>query len=188
MSRSFLTEPVDRAVLERCINLGSRAPSAGKSQGWHLVMLEGSDTGRYWDIALPAERRHGFAFPGLLRAPIILIVCADPTAYLDRYSEPDKKSTGLGESLDKWPAPYWTVDASFATMTMLLALENEGLGALFFAHAAAARVRQEFAIPDVVEILGVVAVGHVDQESLVQGRSASRERRSVDGIIHSGRW
>ena len=49
-----------------------------------------------------------------------------------RYAEPDKAATGLGRSAAAWPVPYWTVDAAFAVMTLLLAAEDAGLGALFF--------------------------------------------------------
>ena len=188
MSRSFSDQSVDTSVVTSCIELASRSPSAGKSQGWHVLVLENEATQRYWDIALPIERREGFAFPLLLRAPVIVVSMCDPTAYLERYSEPDKKSTGLGVGLDQWPAPYWTIDASFATMTFLLALEDVKLGALFFAHSNEAALRQEFNIPDHIEILGTIAIGHEVEGQKRQGRSAQRVRRSVESIIHQKNW
>jgi len=188
MSRSFSDQAVDSSVITTCIELASRAPSAGKSQGWHVLVLENEATQRYWDIALPVERREGFAFPLLLRAPVIVVSMCDPTAYLERYSEPDKKSTGLGAGLEQWPAPYWTIDASFATMTFLLALEDVKLGALFFAHSNEKALRQEFNIPDHIEILGTIAIGHEIEGQKRQGRSAQRVRRSVESIIHQKNW
>ena len=188
MSRSFSDQSVDPAVIASCIDLASRAPSAGKSQGWHVLLLENESTQRYWDVALPVERREGFAFPLLLRAPVIAISMCDPTAYLERYSEPDKKATGLGEGLDQWVAPYWTIDASFATMTFLLALEDAKLGALFFAHSNEQSLRREFNIPDHIEILGTIAIGHEVDGQKRQGRSAQRVRRSVESIIHQKNW
>ncbi len=188
MTRSFLSTPVDRTVLDACIELGLRAPSAGKSQGWHVLLLEAEETQRYWKTALPEEKRSSFSFPGLLQAPVIALMLADSSAYLDRYSESDKERTGLGESLDAWPAPYWTIDASFSTMTFLLALEDNGLGALFFAHANEAGLRKEFAIPDEVQILGTVAMGHRDEKNASVGRSASRTRKTVQQVIHRFRW
>ena len=188
MTRSFSGTAMPEGLFDRCVDLAARAPSAGKSQGWNLVVLEGSDTARYWDIALPAAKRAGFAFPGLLEAPLVAIVLADPSAYLDRYSEPDKVHTGLGADVAAWPAPYWTIDASFATMTLLLALEDEGAGALFFAHAEEAALRREFAIPDDVEILGTICAGVRSEAPGRPGRSASRPVRSSRGIIHRDRW
>ncbi len=188
MVRAFLDDPVDPAVIESCVDLATRSPSAGRSQGWNIIALEGDATERYWSVALPEAKRATFAFPGLLDAPFLAIVAADPGAYLDRYSESDKSSTGLGASRDAWPAPYWTIDASFATMTFLLALEDAGLGALFFAHAAEDAVRHVFGIPAEVQILGMIAAGHADVTRDRRGRSASRPRRGADQVIRRGRW
>lgn len=188
MTRNFSDSPVDPALLERCIELGSRAPSAGKTQGWHLVVLEGLETARYWDVAFPVANREGFAFPGLFTAPVIAIVLADPHAYLARYSEDDKSHTNLGASTGSWVAPYWTIDASFATMTFLLALEDSGLGALFFAHANENGLRKEFSIPEHLQVLGTVAVGHPAHDQPRKGVSASRSRSTVERIVHRGGW
>jgi nitroreductase len=188
MTRSFESTPVEQSVLDACIDLGLCAPSAGKSQGWHVLLLQGSETSRYWDTALAQEKRASFAFPGLLNAPVIALMLADSSAYLQRYSESDKAHTGLGESVEAWPAPYWTIDASFSTMTFLLALEDNGLGALFFAHANEQGLRSEFSLPDHVHILGTVALGYSAKDGTRRGRSASRLRKSVAQVMHRSRW
>lgn len=186
--RDFDSTPIEPGVLLRCIDLASRSPSAGKAQGWDLIVWEGDETIRYWDIALPPARRATFGWPGLLRAPLVALVCADPRVYLARYSEPDKSSTGWGDSPAAWPAPYWSVDASFATMAFLLALENEGYGSLFFAHTHESTLRERLAIPDDIVILGVVAAGRAASSPRRPGRSAGRPRRTAESIIHRGQW
>lgn len=188
MTRSFLPTPIPPDVLNSCVDLASRAPSAGKTQGWHLLALQGSDAVQYWDIALPEPQRSSFVFPHLLEAPLIMLSLSNRQAYLDRYSESDKQHTGLGDSVEAWPAPYWTIDASFATMTLLLALQDSGLSTLFFAHAKEQQLREKFSIPDHVEILGVIAAGYANETSLRRGRSAGRKRRTPNEIIHLGRW
>ena len=132
MTRAFDGRPVPPELVNSIVDLASRAPSAGKTQGWHLIVLEGAETTRFWDITLPPMRRGAFRWKRLLDAPVIAIPLADPRAYTERYSEPDKQATGLGSGTDAWPAPYWTVDASMSVMTLLLAAESVGLGALFF--------------------------------------------------------
>ena len=119
MTRAFDTRPVAPEVLAELVDLASRAPSAGKTQGWHLVVLEGDETARFWDITLPPMRRGAFRWQRLLDAPVIAIPLADPRAYTERYSEEDKKATGLGAGTDAWPAPYWTIDAAMSVMTRL---------------------------------------------------------------------
>lgn len=188
MTRSFLSRQVPREVIHHCVDLASRSPSAGKTQGWNLLLLENEEVMQYWDIALPESQRSSFSFPNLLRAPVLLLSMADRQAYLDRYSQPDKSHTDLGEGESRWPAPYWTIDASFATMTLLHALHNSGLSALFFAHAQEALVREKFAIPDHVDVLGVIATGYADRVNTKPGRSATQRRRTVDEIIHHQQW
>lgn len=187
MVRSFHSTPVDESIVHACVDLARRAPSAGRSQGWNLLLLTGPETSRYWDITLPAEKRDTFAFPDLLQAPCVALSLANSQAYLERYSEADKEKTRLGNSTNEWVAPYWTIDASFSTMTFLLALHDEGLGALFFAHTHETQLRQEFSIPEYVDILGAIAFGFSKQSDR-QGRSATRALRDVDDIVHRSRW
>ena len=142
------------------VDLASRAPSAGKTQGWHLVVLEGTDADRFWDSTLPMDQRAGFAFPGLLDAPMIALPLADPGAYLARYGEPDKAASGLGRTTAAWPVPYWTVDTAFSVMTLLLAAEDQGVGALFFGvFHGEADLRATLGIPDDLQLLGAIALG-----------------------------
>jgi nitroreductase len=190
MTRAFDPErPVPAATLERLVDLAARSPSAGKAQGWHLVVLEGPGARRFWDVSLPAPDRAGFAWPGLLDAPLIALALADPGAYLARYREPDKAASGLGQSADDWPAPYWTIDAAFAVMTLLLAAEAEGLGALFFGvFSREAELRAELGIPDGVQLLGAIALGWPSAEPSPPGASSARPRRNPTEIIHRGHW
>ena len=191
MTRSFDTRPVAAEVLHDIVSLAARAPSAGKTQGWHLVVLEGDDTSRFWDVTLPAERRATFRWQGLLRAPVIALALADPQAYVQRYAEPDKRRSGLGEGVDAWATPYWTVDSAMALNTLLLAAEDVGLGALFFAvFSGEAELRAALSIPDELQLLGALALGWPDQPRSERGDglSATRTRRSADEIIHRGGW
>jgi nitroreductase len=187
MTRAFETRLVDPGVIDGLVDLAARAPSAGKTQGWHLVVLEGDATRRFWDISLPVERRAGFRWAKLLDAPVIALPLADAEAYTDRYSESDKASTGLGAGADVWPVPYWTIDTAMSVMTLLLGAEDAGLGALFFGvfHNEDA-LRRELGIPDALQLLGAIAIGHPVAEST--GRSAARRRRPPSEIIHRNGW
>jgi hypothetical protein len=105
-------------------------------------------------------RRGTFKWQGLLDAPVILLPFADPKAYVDRYGEPDKVATGLGVGPDAWPVPYWTVDASMSVMTLLLAAEDEGLGALFFGVFRGEReLRRTLGVPPALQLLGAISLG-----------------------------
>jgi len=191
MTRSFDPDRiVEPDLLARLVDSAARAPSAGKTQGWHLVVLEGRETATFWDRTLPVERRDGFAWPGLLDAPVLALPVADPDAYVARYAEADKAASGLGRSAEAWPVPYWTIDAAFAVMTLLLAAESAGLGALFFGvFRDEAGLRADLGVPDRLELLGAIALGWPSPAGAGRaGTSAARPRRPADEIVHRGGW
>lgn len=190
MTRAFDARPVPAEVLDDLVDLASRAPSAGKTQGWHLLVLEGEQTADFWDITLPVSRRGTFTWQRLLDAPIIALPFADPQAYTRRYSEPDKAATGLGSGPDAWPAPYWTIDASMSVMNLLLAAEDHGLGALFFGvFRGEQELRRSLGVPRHLDLLGAIALGYPAADGPPRsGRSAGRQRRTPAEIIRRGRW
>ncbi|HRE03030.1 MAG TPA: nitroreductase family protein [Ilumatobacteraceae bacterium] len=190
MTRSFRDAPIEPELIDRLVDLGSRSPSAGKTQGWHVVVLEGAATARLWDITLPSPRRESFRWQGLLRAPVIMLPLADPDAYVARYAEVDKQASGLGRGTEAWPVPYWTIDASMAMMTMLLAAQDAGLGALLFGiFRGEDELRASLGIPANLELLGAIALGWPDTAAADDtGLSASRPRRAPGAIIHRNGW
>lgn len=179
MTRHFLPDPIDEPLLARVLDTARRVPSAGNAQGFDFVVLCGPDeTARYWDAAMPAERRKGFRWTSLLTCPVLITIWADPRAYLERYAEPDKAQTGLGHHAGGWATPYWTVDAAFAAMALQFAAIDEGLGVLFFGmfeHGDA--VTAALGIPPSHEAVGVVAVGWPDRAAQAAARPAASENR-----------
>lgn len=191
MTRAFDGRPVSTELLHHLVSLASRAPSAGKTQGWDLVVLKDAETAAFWDVTLPLERRGRFGWPDLLAAPVIAIAFADPSAYVQRYSEADKVATGLGSGVHAWPTPYWTIDAAMSVNTLLLAAEDAGLGALFFGvFNGESELRESLGVPDHLQLLGAIALGWplAGPAAAGQGRSASRPRRTPDSIVHVGGW
>ncbi|MGH8973260.1 MAG: nitroreductase family protein [Acidimicrobiia bacterium] len=186
MVRNFTAEPVDPAVLDRLLDQARRAPSAGHTQGFAFLVLEGAEqVGRFWDVTFPAPERAGFRWPGLFRAPVIVVPCSSKEAYLDRYAEPDKGWTDRDEG--RWPVPYWDVDCAFATMSLLLGAVDAGLGALFFGiFGGLPELRTVFAIPEAFTPIGAVALGHPAPDE--PSPSLARGRRPTEETIHRGRW
>jgi nitroreductase len=188
MVRDFLPDPLDAGVVDGLIEVARRAPSAGNSQGWAFLVLEGGDVARYWDTTLPAPRRPSFPWPGLLRAPVLLLPCAHADAYVARYAEQDKARTGLGAGRDAWAVPYWLIDTAMAAMTILLGAVDVGLGACLFGifdHEPA--VRAAFGIPDDHQPIGTIALGRPAPEQR-SSRSARRPRPPLESVVHRGRW
>jgi nitroreductase len=188
MVRAFTPEPLAPGTIEALVDLARRAPSAGNSQGWAFVALEGQgETARYWDVTLPADGRDTFRWPGLVGAPALLVVLVRPDAWVERYAEPDKAGTGLGAGIDRWAVPYWWVDGGMAVEHVLLGATDAGLGACFFGlfdHEAA--VLAALGVPPGWRAVGTIALGHPAEDT--PGRSATRPRPAVPDLLHRGRW
>ena len=124
MVRSFERRALPREVVERILANAQRAPSAGFSQGWAFLVLEGdAETRRYWDAVGPDDRA-GFQWQDLFNAPLLIVCLSNKSAYLDRYAEPDKGWTDRSEA--HWPAPYWDIDTGMAAMLILLTAVDAG--------------------------------------------------------------
>jgi nitroreductase len=188
MCRNFSDRPVPPDAVDRLVDRARRAPSAGHSQGWAFLVLEGAEqTGRFWSADSDPDWLDDPSLPGLLRAPVVILPLFSVQVYLERYSEPDKIAHGL-TSAESWPAPFWTVDVAFATMLLLLGAVEEGLGALFFGlRGDPDRLRGEFGIPPRWQAIGAVALGWPAEDSGPVG-SASRGRKSLDEVVHRGGW
>lgn len=183
MVRNFDPRPIPPAALERILANARCAPSAGFSQGWSFLVLEGvEDTERYWSAVLPPERRRRFPWPGLLHAPVLIVALSDPQAYIERYAEPDKRTSAPRP----WPTPYWHIDTAFAALLMLLTATDAGLGALFFEVADIPAFRAAFGVPKTLHPIGAIAVGYPAPDR--PSSSLRRGRRPAAAVVHRGRW
>ena len=206
MVRSFATEPVDPAVLDTVMQAALRAPSAGNTAGTAWVILEGdAQTSLYWESTTDeAWRATSPRWPGLRRAPVILLAYASAEAYVARYAESDKapgrtgaeaasfpgdaSGPALGLNAAEWPVPYWVGDAAFGVMTVLLCAVDAGLGACVLGN-----FRGEQALADAVGVPGdwslfcAVLLGHADGDGH-RSRSLDRARPAFDDRVHRGSW
>jgi nitroreductase len=188
MCRSFSDRALEPETVDRLLERARRVPSAGHSQGWAFVVLEGPEqTAGFWRHASDPAWLAAPDHPGLLRAPLIVVPFASKDLYLARYSEPDKAATGRASEAG-WPTPYWLVDTAFATMLLLLGATEEGLGALFFAlHGDPAALLEHLGVPPGWEPIGALAIGWPAPDARPSS-SAARGRRPLAEVAHRGRW
>jgi nitroreductase len=171
MHRAFEDRPIPPEIVDRILANAQRAPSAGFSQGWAFVVLEGPEQTRvFWDLTTDPEWRAHPNWPSLLQAPVVILPLAHEPTYRDRYSE-----------------PYWLVDTAFASMLMLLTATDAGLGALFFRIFKAEReLLEALGVPDGYQPIGAIAVGWPAPDR--PSPSLRRGHRPADQVIHRGRW
>jgi len=135
--RKYTGEPVSDADVENILRAAMAAPSAGNEQPWQFVVVRNRETmDRIMEV-------HPYAAM-LEQAPVCVAVLAELSA---------EKYKGM-----------WVQDTSAATLNMLLAAHALGLGAVWLGvHPVEAReegVKRILALPEGVECLALVAIGH----------------------------
>jgi len=192
MVRAYTDEPVAPDAVERILTAANRAPSAGFSQGYALMTLQGREQlGPFWQLVSgyhAAEQDAGPSFDPVTRAPVIIVPLSCKHIYLDRYARQDKGWTDRDEA--HWPVPYWDIDTGFTALLMLLAAVDEGLGALFFGipPELIPEFRKFYGVPDAFTPIGAVAIGHPDPASDKGGSAKVIKRRPLDDLVHRGGW
>jgi nitroreductase len=176
--------PVPPEVVERLVSAALRAPSAGFVQGWgFLVLSTPEDVERFRRAATPESDPDRW-FAANVRAPLIIVPHSNQSAYVARYNQPDK---GLDKRADpSWSAPYWDIDAGFASLLILLAAVDESLGACFFGLPPERidAYRDAFGVPDEFRPIGAISIGYPAEPA----RDISADRKPLDEVVHRGRW
>jgi len=196
MVRAFTGEPLAPGTADRLLKAAERAPSAGFSQGYSFLVLEGAEQcAPLWKIladAVDAERGTADENPAevtaLSTAQLVIVPLAGKDVYLDRYAQPDKGLTDRDES--RHLVPYWYVDTGFTALLILLAVTNEGLGASFFGFDSRTLpgFRAQFGVPAEWMPIGAIAIGHPDPGSDPIPPARASERKPLTELVHRGHW
>jgi nitroreductase len=195
MVRSFTDEALPPGTADRLLRVASRAPSAGFSQGYSFLVLEGDDREPLWELLYDASASDRTTaddgteqVDALKRAPLVIVPLACKDIYLDRYARPDK---GLDRDEAVHPIPYWYVDAGFTALLTLLAVVDEGLGAVFFGIGGAAEIggfRARYGVPPQWDPIGAVAIGYPDPGTDPVPPARPGDRKPLADLVHRGRW
>lgn len=178
------TRPVPPDIVDRIVQNGLRAPSAGFSQGWGFLVLDRpDDVARFRDAVRPEEQPENW-FAAQVDAPLLIVAHSNKSAYLERYAEPDKGFTDKSNAW--WTAPYWDIDTGFASLLMLLTAVDAGLGACFFGVPIdrVDNYRAAFDVPAQFHPIGAISVGYSDEPP----RDLSSRRKPTTEVVHRGRW
>lgn len=135
--RNYQNKEVEHALVMELLRAAMHAPSAGNAQPWHFVVVRSAE--KKQSIA----QVHPYA-KMVLQAPVVILVCADPT--LEIYKG------------------FWVQDCSAATMNILLRAVELGLGAVWCGiYPNEERVkafRKIFNLPEHVVPFSLVPVGY----------------------------
>src|SRR5581483_8750250 len=103
MVRAYTDAVVAPELVDRIIDAGLRAPTAGDTRGVEIVVLQDpADRDRFWRHVLRTPPTPGGRWDRLRAAPVLVIPLAHRAAYLARYGEPDKAGLGM-DTAQGWP-------------------------------------------------------------------------------------
>jgi nitroreductase len=196
MIRAFTGEPLAAGTAERLLQAANRAPSAGFSQGYSFLVLEGQEqSAPLWEMLYESETSENATedadparVTALSTAPLVIVPLACKDVYLDRYARPGKGWTDRDEA--RWPVPYWYIDTGFTALLILLAVVDQGLGAVFFGLPPEnmADFRTQFGVPDQWMPIGAIAIGYPDPAADPVPPARASDRKSLDELVHRGHW
>ena len=165
--RRFRSDPVDEAVLARCLSAFQLAPSVGLSEPWRILRIQ-SDAAR--DAALKnfqaanAQALQGYSgeraakyaslkLSGMQDAPVQLAVyCDDET----------QQGHGLGAATMPEMRRYSVVTA----ITLFwLALRAEGLGLGWVSILDPEQLNRDLNVPEGWQLIGYFCLGHPEEIS-----------------------
>ena len=188
----FLPDPVAEDVLHRILTAAHHAPSVGLSQPWNFIVIrDQAARDQVWRAFNRANEEAAQMFEGdrqtsyrslklegIRKAPVNICVTCD-------------RSRGgkvvLGRTHNQSMDLYSTV---CAIQNLWLAARAEGIGMGWVSVFRDADLRDLLKIPDRIEIVGYLCLGHVDElyqtpELEVKGWS---KRLPVAEMIFDGTW
>lgn len=148
--RKFKDEPVDAELLRQILEAARAAPTAANNQPVRLIVVQSAE----------AQEKLSHA-ANCYGAPVSVVVCADRSRAWKRPF--DGKSTA-------------GIDASILTDHMMLCAASLGLASVWICYFKPDIVRKEFSLPESLEPVNILALGHADESP------APTPRIPLDGL------
>lgn len=156
--RSYLPKPVDRSLIEQCMEAVRIAPSACNSQPWKFIAVD--------DAALLAELRSAVHSMGMNKwikdVPLVMAVTMDRGNFTSRLG-------GLIKHKD-----YAHYDIGIAVEHFCLQATELGLGTCIIGWFDEKRVKKLLGIAN-RQVPLLIAVGHPDKSPQARGRKAMKD-------------
>jgi nitroreductase len=157
--REYTSQTVPDELVEKLLSAAMQAPSAGNQQPWHFIIVTERKQMDALAEALPFGKM-------LHTAPLGIVVCGDMEL---------EKHRG-----------YWVQDCSNATMILLLAAHDQGLGAVWVGvypvEERVASLKQILGLPVSVIPLSVVPLGYP------ASTPERAEKRYNETRLHYNHW
>jgi nitroreductase len=157
--REYTSRAVPDELASELLEAAMQAPSAGNQQPWHFIVIKDRHQLDMMADALPFGKM-------LHNAPICIVVCVD--LKLEKFRD------------------FWVQDCSNATLNLLLAAHDRGLGAVWVGvYPVEDRVeglRHILGLPETVIPMSVIPLGYPSSPL------APAEKRFDPSRVHQDRW
>jgi len=158
--RQFADRPIDAHVLDRILEAGRRAPSSRNWQPWDFVVV--TDREQLQELSTVWR---GAGHVAQSAATVALVV----------EDSDDQQVRGRAE-----------YDLGQATMAMMIAAADEGVGSGHSAVGDQERARQLLGVPADRRVAYLIDLGYPADRPLKPIRQPNR--RPFDEVVHRGRW
>jgi nitroreductase len=167
--RRYADRPVERRLIEECLDAARLAPSAENAQPWRFIVV---------DDAEAKERLAKAAFSGIYRptrfaakAPVIVAVLAKPDIIANR----------LGRAIQG--TKYYLIDCGIACQQLVLRATELGLGMCYIGWYSKRGVRKALQVPRSHDIVVLLAMGYPEGQP-----GKARPRRELYELVSYNRF
>lgn len=158
--RGFVPEPIKDEDLEKILEAGIAAPSAGNCQPWEFVIVKDLKNKQK---LVQAARGQSF----LAEAPVVVVICADVNRSASRYGE-------RGSSL------YSIQDTAAVAQNIHLAAYALGYGTCWVGAFDEKAVAEAIKAPDGIRPLVMIPIGRPRQVPKPTQRAPLKERMHLE--------
>jgi len=164
----FTEDEVTDEELDYILEAARWAPSVGNAQPWRFIVVRVPENRvKVWNTTagIPDVTPQNF----MRKAPVHIIVCTDTAAYKGKQSR-------------IFPDRFCIQDSALASMNLLLAAADRGLGAFWMGMFREEALREAFNIPSSVRPVAVITVGHT------RSKERPRPRKALEELVYDETW
>ena len=177
--RRFTQNPVALPLLKKFVNAARLAPSAANLQPLEYLIVT--------EERLRAKLFETLGWASYLQPKWVPSEDERPMAYIVILVTDPKN-------------PFYQRDVGFASATIVLAAEAEGLGSCVLCNIDREKIRSIFTIPSTIAVDSVIALGYKAEKPVVEDLEGSVKywrddqdvlhvpKRKLDDIIHSNKF
>jgi nitroreductase len=163
MVRAYKNNPIPEEKLHRLLQYAVRAPSAGNLQPWEFIVVKNPDVRA--QLAKAAMNQTSVA-----TAPVTVVTCAD----IQR----------MGSQYGARGAFFSLVDASFASLLILLGAVEQDLGACFIGSYNPEEIAKVLSLPAHVRPVGLITIGYPAE----QPQKPKTKKIPLNKLVHVDKW